>query len=105
MEIVWGFIIGFAITWLILKLVAGYLHAKNEVLKKDIEKLDKLIKEKFISCNIEKHGDIFYLFEQDTDRFIAQGKDLHELKLHCDSRFKTQTVVTDNKQMEEFGLK
>jgi len=105
MEIIWGIVVGFAVTWLILKIIAGYLRARNEVLRKDLEQLNKVIKEKFISCNIEKHGDVFYLFEKETDRFIAQGKDMHELKLHCDQRFKTEVVVADNDQLDKFGLK
>lgn len=105
MEIIWGFIVGLSITWLILKVVAGYLRAKNESLRQDLEELNKQLKEKFISCNIEKHGELFYMFEKETDRFIAQGKDLHELKLHCDSRFKKEIIVADNDQLDQFGLK
>ena len=105
MDIIWGVVVGLAVTWLVLKIIAGYLHARNEILRKDLEEINKRFKEKFISCNIEKHGEVFYLFEEGTDRFIAQGKDLNELKLHCDSRFKTQVIITDNEQMEKFGLK
>jgi len=105
LSLLWGFIVGAAIAWLILKLVAGYLRAKNEVLKKELEVLNKNLKEKFISCDIEKHGEVFYLFEKETDRFIAQGRNMDELKQHCDSRFKTQIIVADNEQLEKFGLK
>lgn len=104
MEIIWGFIVGLVITWLILKLIAGYLRAKNEVLKEELDDLQKRVKEKFIHVNIEKHGDVFYLFEKDTDRFIAQGTNMQELKDHCDSRFKKSVIFADDNDLKSAGL-
>jgi calcineurin-like phosphoesterase len=104
MEIIWGFIVGFAVTWLVLKLIAGYLRAKNEILKKELDELNKSIKEKFIHVNIEKHGNLFYLFEKDTDRFIAQGANMDELKSHCDARFKRSVIFANDDDLKSAGL-
>ncbi len=98
------FIIGFVVTWVGMKFLQKYLEVKNEILREELEELQKKIKEKFIHVKIEKHGDLYYLFEKDTDRFIAQGSNMHELKLHCDARFKNSTVIADNKELELYGL-
>ena len=99
-----GFIWGFIITWIILKLFQKYLEAKNEVLVEELEQLQKRVKDKFIQVNIEKHGDVYYLFEKETDRFIAQGTNMDELKAHCDARFKNKVVFADDEQLKSAGL-
>ena len=91
--------------WLLLKAVQVYLEAKNEVLAKQLEDMTKQIKEQIIHVNIEKHGEVFYLFEKDTNRFIAQGTNFEEVKQHCETRFKGKSVVGDENQMEQLGFK
>jgi hypothetical protein len=105
-DINWGNIfVWVVLIWFGLNLIRKYLEAKNEMLEAELKQMQKTLKEKFIHVNIEKHGEVFYLFEKETDRFIAQGSDMNELKLHCDSRFKNSTVVADNKDLELAGLK
>jgi hypothetical protein len=65
----------------------------------------KLAKEMIITVNIEKHGDIFYLFDKDTDVFIAQGRDLNELKEVCDNKFKRKIMVANDSDLETAGLR
>lgn len=99
-----AFILGFIITWAILKLFQKYLQAKNEILVEELEQLQKRVKDKFIQVNIEKHGDVYYLFEKDTDRFIAQGTNMDELKAHCDARFKNKVVFANDDELKSSGL-
>lgn len=100
-----SFVLWFAVIWLALKFIQKYLEAKNEILREELEALEKKVKQAFIHVNIEKHGNIFYLFEKETDRFIAQGATMDELKLHCDGRFKDSTVIASNEDLEKSGLK
>jgi len=93
------------VIWLVMKVMQVYLIAKNEVLGKQIEDMTKQIKEQIIHVDIEKHGEVFYLFEKDTNRFIAQGTNFDELKEHCVTRFKNKSIIANEDQMEQFGLK
>lgn len=35
----------------------------------------------------EKHGDCYYWFDADTDQFLAQGRDVNEIRQHLKKRF------------------
>lgn len=93
------------VIWLFMKVWQTYLIAKNEELEEQIKDLTKKVKENIIHVNIEKHGSVFYLFEKDTNRFIAQGSNFEEVKKHCETRFKDKAVVADETQMEQIGFK
>ena len=93
------------VIWLFMKVWQTYLIAKNEELEEQIKDLTKKVKDNIIQVNIEKHGEVFYLFEKDTNRFIAQGINFEEVREHCESRFKGKSVVGDEAQMNQLGLK
>jgi hypothetical protein len=86
-------------------MVELYLVAKNADLTKQVEEITKQIKEQIIHVNIEKHGNMFYLYEKDTNRFIAQGTSFDEVKENCEARFKGKSVVGNEEQMNQLGLK
>jgi len=98
--VLWLFVI-----WLVMKVIEKYLVAKNEILAEQLEDLTKQLKEQVIQVDIEKHGSVFYLFEKDTNRFIAQGTNFDELRDHCVTRFKDKSVVANEDQMKQLGLK
>lgn len=100
-----GFIVWTFCVWMVLRIVRGYLEAKNAQLEKDLNELKTKIKEKIIKVNIEKHGEVFYLFEKETDRFIAQGKDADEIKNVLQNRYPDKTVFADKEHLETVGLK
>ena len=104
MEIIWGFIVGWLITWLVLKLIAGFLHAKNAQLQGQLKDLEQKVKELFVRVNIEKHGDIYYVFEKETDRFVAQGRTAEEIKEIMQKRFPNKTFVATDEELKESGL-
>lgn len=93
------------VIWLIMKVWQTYLIAKNEVLEEQVKEMTRQIKEQIIHVNIEKHGEVFYLFEKDTNQFIAQGTNFEEVKQHCETRFKGKSVIGDEAQMEQLGFK
>ena len=88
-----------------MKVAEKYLIAKNEALAEQLGDLTKQLKEQIIHVNIEKHNGVFYLFEKDTNRFIAQGANFEEVQKHCVTRFKDKSVIADESQMEQFGIK
>jgi hypothetical protein len=99
-----SFIIWFFVGWLVMKVAQLYLEAKNQVLAEELDQLQKRIKNRFIQVNIEKHGEIFYLFEKETGNFIAQGANMEELKAHCDARFKDKVVFANDEELKTAGL-
>jgi hypothetical protein len=99
-----GFIFWSLIGWLSLKILQKYLEARNEILKEEIDQLEKKLKERFIHVSVEKHGDIFYLYEKDSGQFIAQGKTMEELKSHCDQRFRRSVIIGNTDELKSAGL-
>jgi hypothetical protein len=94
-----------AAIWFILKLVNLYMMIKNQMLEEQLAKLAEQLKNKTIQVNIEKHGDMFYLFDRDTDVFIAQGTDLNQIEVQCALNFKGRSIVATEEQVEQLGLK
>lgn len=96
----------FLIGWAISKAIAVYLDSKNKELEQRILDLQSRIEETVIDVKIEKHGEVFYLFDKKNDFFIAQGTNMEELKQHVDARFKNKKVViANNEEMAAAGLK
>jgi len=97
--IFWCFVI-----WLVSKFVGLYLQAKQEVLREEIKELSEQLKNKIIHVNVEKYESVFYLYERDTNRFIAQGSDINEIKKKCEDRFKGAVIVADSDVLKKYGL-
>ena len=105
MDFIIDTIFWFVVFWLIIKVWQTYLTAKNEALVEQIKDIQAQIKNTVIHVNIEKHNDTFYLYEKDTQEFIAQGSNFDEVKKHCETRFKGKAVVADEAQMDQLGFK
>ncbi len=50
---------------------------------------------------IEKHGSVIYAFEEETDSFIAQGKDLFDLDKAIQARFPGKKFSVRESNLEE----
>ncbi len=105
MDFVVDTIFWFVVFWLIIKVWQKYVTAKNEALVEQIKDMQAQMKNSIILVEIEKHDDIFYLYDKDTREFIAQGANFDEIRERCKTRFKDRAVVADESQMEQFGLK
>lgn len=95
----------FIVFWLITRVLQKYLTAKNESMVEQSKDMQTQIKNSVILVDIEKHNDIFYLYDKGTREFIAQGSNFNEVKKNCETRFKGKSVIADEVQMEQFGLK
>lgn len=56
---------------------------------------------KIFTVYAEKHGDIIYLFEEDTNEFLAQGRDAREIGNHINQRFPHIKIFKLNIRNEE----
>ena len=77
------FIAGFLIGWKFREYTA--VRKINKMLQQ-VEQESKKEPNK-ISVKIEKHNDVFYLFNMDTDEFLIQGKDKEEIQTNLKRRF------------------
>ena len=105
MDFVVDTIFWFVVFWLVIKVWQKYVTAKNEALVEQIKDMQAQMKNSIILVEIEKHDDIFYLYDKDTREFIAQGTNFDEIRERCKTRFKDRAVVADEVQMEQLGLK
>jgi Cu/Ag efflux pump CusA len=97
-------LIGWALAKIIVSVSTAMLRQKNEQLKEELIQVSKELSKQFILVSIEKYGEVMYLFEKGTDRFIAQGKNKEELMAHCKLRFPGVSIITDEKQAGDFNL-
>lgn len=57
------------------------------------DELDSLIH----NVKPEQHGELLYWFDEDTDKFLAQGKDISEIRNHLKERFKRDVFMIGDK--------
>lgn len=62
----------------------------GELIAKAEEELKKIL-----VVRVEKHGEMYYLFNQTNDEFICQGKDLEEVKRAYILRFPNKRALVD----------
>ena len=104
MDLALEIIVWCAIIWLASKFFLFYLQARQEILREEIKELSNQLKNKIIQVDVEKHGSVFYLYEKDTHRFIAQGSDINEVKKKCADRFKDAVIIADSDVLKRHGL-
>ncbi len=86
MEYIIGFILGWVIAIWYLNLVV-----KDFLSKMDI-KVDTVTVRKVPQYNVEKHGSILYMFDDD-DNFITQGQTIEELINNLDNHKKVTVAI------------
>lgn len=90
----WAFIV-FLATRLMLNSINDRLEEKLEHHNNLIKKLNEVIH----VVKEEKHGDIVYWFDKDNDQFLAQGRDIEEIKLHIKERFHKHVFLLNDTEM------
>ena len=70
------------------------VYKDAKVIEEDIhEKLTKLVH----NVKPEKHLDMHYWFDEETDTFLAQGKNMDEIRGHLRERFSKDVFLVDGK--------
>lgn len=70
------------------------------VVEEEAEKLKEKLSKMIHRIEQEKHGDVYYWFDRDSNEFLAQGKTDDEMINHVKSRFPTHIFIfDDNKAM------
>jgi hypothetical protein len=68
------FVIWLFCTWVVANIIIGFLDATKEDHAEFRKKLLKHLDEIVHRVSIEKHSGIYYWFDKDNDKFLAQGK-------------------------------
>ena len=62
------------------------------------------IKEKLIKITIEKHNDMFYVYDMEDNTFMAQGSTKEQLEESLRTRYPGKTFAADNDNLKEVGF-
>lgn len=96
----------FCAVFFVAKIWEMFIELKHIRIEREIKQAyEQAKKDLIINVKVEKHGDIYYLFEKTSDNFIAQGRSLEELKEVCDKRFRRNVIVANTDELEAMGLK
>lgn len=92
--LIWAFVVFFA--------ARMFLEAVNSRLEDKLEQQQDLIKKLNEVIHVvkeEKHGDVVYWFDKDNDQFLAQGRDIEEIKAHIKQRFHKHIFLINDSHM------
>jgi hypothetical protein len=102
MELFYEFLIFIASIMFWTAVVNLALKVLNRYLSRPTEEEFLEIKQKIISMihfvKEEKHGDITYWFDEQSDEFLAQGATKDEIIAQARVRFPTHVFIIDNQQ-------
>jgi len=83
---------GVALMYLVLKIAINV--AINKI-KEDLGSLDEMLEqhqENVIDCRVESHQGMFFVYNNDTNEFMAQGSTLAELRERIRARWSNRRV-------------
>ena len=86
-----GIFIGATAFYLTMKLAVNLLTRRIE---QQLETLEEALKEHvdLIPCRVEQHNGVFFVYNNETNEFMAQGNDLSELRERIKARWKDRRV-------------
>jgi hypothetical protein len=82
-----------------LNLLNAHLENKLEARQEVIDQITKIVH--YVSE--ERHGDVRYWFDKDTDAFLGQGVTDDEIKSHLLERFKSHIFVIPEQDIAMIG--
>lgn len=86
-----GAVIGMVIFYYAMKIAVSMLHSR---LENDLKEIEHAIRDSvdLIPCRVEQHDGVFFVYNNDTNEFMAQGSTLDELRERIKARWKDQRV-------------
>lgn len=90
-----------AVFWyFVIMLLTIPLRRRLETKKTDIEDAVTKLMKRVHSVSVEKHGDVYYWFDAESDEFLAQGKTTSETVAQLKSRFPTHIFLVRSKDTQ-----
>lgn len=79
-------------------------HAERVLNKFLEESTTKVAKDNYIPITIEKHNETFYVYNKETNTFMAQGSTRDELENILHDKFPGKKFACDEKTLTELGF-
>lgn len=102
----WAFLVALAI-----RLVLAYSNFMLEQKLEEKQALIKKLNDVIHVVNEERHGEIIYWFDKDSDQFLAQGRNIEEISEHIRKRFhkhvfllNESTILANSKESGQYEL-
>lgn len=95
LDLVFWAIVGYAIGKFFGRIYMSYLEEKNQEYQDLIDKLNKIVH----LVKVEKHGEVTYWFDAESDQFLAQGLTDEDIIEVLKKRFTKHIFILAEKQL------
>lgn len=89
-----GFVVGVAVLWLVQLSIAAIFRRQ---ISKEIDQLEALIQEKnqsrYVYARVEKVDDYFYIYDNNNDEFLVQGRSFDEMDKLLRQRWPDRVIL------------
>ena len=102
MELLWlfvGILFGIYIGW------TSHERAVRLRVTHLVNQFEETLNESTIKIKLERHNDMMYAYELDTNHFMAQGSNAKELEDTLRSKYPGKMFAASTKDIEESGLR
>lgn len=90
------FFIEFVFWIFVISLVRALIIKHKEAEDQEIDELKEKLVKMIHFIKQEKHGDLIYWFDAQSDAFLGQGASVEEITEHVKKRFPTHIFVTED---------
>lgn len=97
------FAVGYACGWINRERAAR--NFVNKFIDENLEQLQKQAEEATIDILIEKHGEVYYVFQKEDSSFMAQGKNRRELETALAKNYPGKRFFASPQNLKEIGFK
>jgi hypothetical protein len=94
-QVMFWYFVGTLVVDFLGALYINHQRKELDVRNRIVDRLNKIVHQ----VKIEKHGDMYYWFDNDDDRFLAQGKTLDEIVVGLKQRFIDHVFIVNDKVM------
>ena len=77
----------------------------DKFVEENLDQLQQHVEEHSINIVIEKHGDMFYVFQKEDSSFMAQGKDIKQLESALAKSYPGKRFFASSENLKEVGIK
>jgi hypothetical protein len=95
-------ILGFSLGWNTREKYAE--HKMNSLLQKINSEIEKEERDNYIVVTIEKHKDILFCYNKETNTFLTQANSKKELEENLSKMFPGKRIFASQENMNEVGF-
>lgn len=95
--------------WLLAAVVAyvsfkviGFILLKRHIRRLVQQALEERAQESVLIATVEQVNDVYYLYNKESDEFLAQGRTLDEISEHFKLRFPEKSCVIKESTLDSF---